>query len=148
VIEAMHKDLIASPVPIVFDHFGGAQAALGPGQAGFDVLLDLLRSGRAYVKISAPYRGSTKAPDYADMGPLARALVAANLQRILWGTDWPHPDTSQGGGRKPTDVSPLRQVDDGRVFNQLAIWVPNAGERSTILVENPKTLYGFGAPRA
>jgi predicted TIM-barrel fold metal-dependent hydrolase len=144
VIQAMHQDLVASPVPVVFDHFGGAQAAPGTGQAGFDVLLDLVRSGRAYVKISAPYRGSTRAPDYEDMGPLAKALVAANVQRILWGTDWPHPDTSQGGGRKPTDISPLRQVDDGRVFNQFAIWVPKQTERSTILVENPKVLYGFG----
>jgi predicted TIM-barrel fold metal-dependent hydrolase len=143
VIDAMQKDLAASPVPVVFDHFGGAQAALGPGQRGFDVLLDLLRTGRAFVKLSAPYRGSNAAPDYADMATLARALIRANVRRVLWGTDWPHPDTSHIEGRKPTDISPLRQVDDGRVSNQLALWAPDAADRKTILVDNPGILYRF-----
>src|SRR3954463_2720255 len=56
VIEAMHDDIVASPVPVVFDHFGGAQAAGNPSQRGFGVLMNLVRSGRAYVKVSAPYR--------------------------------------------------------------------------------------------
>lgn len=140
VIEAMQKELAASPVPVVFDHFGGAQAAAGRSQRGFDVLLDLVRSGRAYVKVSAPYRGSTAAPDFADMAPLAKALIAANVRRILWGTDWPHPDTTPG--RAPTEISPLRQIDDGRVFNQFGSWT-TAAERKSILVDNPKELYGF-----
>jgi predicted TIM-barrel fold metal-dependent hydrolase len=143
VIEAMQKEIASSPVPVVFDHFGGAQAALGLGQRGFDVLLDLVRTGRAYVKLSAPYRSSNAAPDYADMAPLAQALIRANVHRVLWGTDWPHPDTSQAAGRKPTDISPLRQIDDGRVFNQFALWAPDAADRKTILVDNPGTLYGF-----
>ena len=140
VIEAMQKDVAQSPVPVVFDHFGGAQASSGPSQRGFDVLLDLVRSGRAYVKVSAPYRGSTASPDFGDMGPFAKALIAANVRRILWGTDWPHPDTTPG--RAPTEISPLRQIDDGRVFNQFGSWT-TASERSTILVENPRELYGF-----
>ena len=69
------------------------------------------------------------------------ALMAANVQRILWGTDWPHPDTTPG--RQPTEVSPLRQIDDGRVFNQFAAWAPDARVRKAILVDNPATLYGF-----
>jgi predicted TIM-barrel fold metal-dependent hydrolase len=145
VIQAMQRELAASPVAVVFDHFGGAQAGPGTSQPGFDVLLDLVRSGRAYVKISAPYRGSANAPDFADMGPLARALIAANVRRILWGTDWPHPDTARGSGRKPTDISPLRRVDDGRLFNQFASWAATASDRSAILVDNPRTLYGFAA---
>jgi len=140
VVEAMQRDVAASPVPVVFDHFGGAQATGGPAQRGFDVLLDLVRSARAYVKVSAPYRGSTAAPDFGDMGPLAKALIAANVRRILWGTDWPHPDTTPG--RAPTEISPLRQIDDGRVFNQLATWATSV-ERTAILVENPRELYGF-----
>jgi predicted TIM-barrel fold metal-dependent hydrolase len=143
VIQAMHKDIAAAPVPVVFDHFGGAQASLGTGQPGFEALLDLVRSGRAYVKLSAPYRGSVRGPDYADMAPLAKALIAANVDRILWGTDWPHPDTSQAAGRRATDISPLRQVDDGRVFNQFARWAPSSKQRTTILVDNPRVLYGF-----
>jgi predicted TIM-barrel fold metal-dependent hydrolase len=142
-IDAMKSHLMASPVPVVFDHFGGAQAALGTKQPGFDVLLDLVRAGKAYVKISGAYRSSTQAPDYPDAAPLARALVAANAQRILWGTDWPHPDSAQVAGRKATDIAPLLQIDDGRVFNQLAIWAPDAAVRKTILVDNPARLYGF-----
>jgi predicted TIM-barrel fold metal-dependent hydrolase len=92
------------------------------------------------VKVSAPYRGSTAAPDFGDMGPLATALISANVRRILWGTDWPHPDTTPG--RPPTEISPLRQIDDGRVFNQFATWATGS-ERTTILVDNPRDLYGF-----
>ena len=142
-IDAMRKELAASPVPVVFDHFGGAQAALGLEQRGFDVLLDLVRTGRVYVKLSAPYLGSMAAPDYADLAPLAEALIRANVHRVLWGTDWPHPSASQAAGRTPADISPLRQIDDGRVFNQFAMWAPNAADRKTILVDNPNMLYGF-----
>ena len=73
------KDLVlAAPVPVVFDHFGGAQAPLGVGQPGFGDLVELVRSGKAYVKISGAYRASTQAPDYPDVAPLAKALIAAN----------------------------------------------------------------------
>jgi predicted TIM-barrel fold metal-dependent hydrolase len=143
VIQALRDDVLASPLPIVFDHFGGARGALGAGQPGFDALLELVQKGHAYVKISAPYRGSKESPDYADMAPLAKALVAANPERILWGTDWPHPDTSQVPGRKNTDISPFLPIDDVRVLNQLAVWAPGARLRRTILVDNPARLYGF-----
>ena len=90
-------------IPIVFDHFGGARAELGSRQPGFAELVDLVRSGRAYVKISGAYRASTLAPDYADVVPLARALIAANPERIVWGTDWPHPDAADAArGSRPT----------------------------------------------
>jgi predicted TIM-barrel fold metal-dependent hydrolase len=138
------KDLVASsPVPVVFDHFGGAQAELDTGQPGFSDLLDLVKSGKAYVKISGAYRASKLAPDYPDAVPLARALIAANPDRIVWGTDWPHPDSSTQPGRKPTDLAPLYQIDDGRLFNQLPLWAPDAAIRKTILVDNPARLYGF-----
>jgi predicted TIM-barrel fold metal-dependent hydrolase len=143
VIAAVKDQVMAAPVPIVFDHFGGAQASLGARQPGFDVLLELVRTGKTYVKISAAYRSSTQGPDYTDVAPLAQALIAANPRRILWGTDWPHPDTSQVAGRKATDIAPLYQIDDGRVLSQLAIWAPDAAQRKLILVENPAKLYGF-----
>lgn len=136
------KDLVmASPVPVVFDHFGGAQAALGTSQPGFSDLLDLVRSGKAYVKISGAYRASTKAPDYPDVVPLAKALIAANAGRIVWGTDWPHPNSDSG---KPiTEVTPLYQIDDGRLLDQLPVWAPDAATRKLILVDNPVRLYQF-----
>jgi predicted TIM-barrel fold metal-dependent hydrolase len=138
------KDLVAtSPVPVVFDHFGGAQAELGVEQPGFADLLELVRSGKAYVKISGAYRASKLAPDFPDAAPLARALIAANSERIIWGTDWPHPDSSTVPGRKPTDVAPLFQIDDGRLLNQLPVWAPDEATRKSILVDNPARLYGF-----
>jgi predicted TIM-barrel fold metal-dependent hydrolase len=138
------KDLVGeAAVPVVFDHFGGAQASLGIQQAGFEALLDLVRTGKAYVKMSAPYLASTQTPDYPDVTPLARALVAANPERLVWATNWPHPDSSQVPGRKATDIAPLRPIDDGRMFNRLAVWVPDPAQRKTILVENPARLYGF-----
>jgi predicted TIM-barrel fold metal-dependent hydrolase len=138
------KDLVAaSPVPAVFDHFGGAQAALGVAQPGFSDMLDLVKSGKAYVKISGAYRASKLAPDYPDVVPLAQALIAANPDRIVWGTDWPHPDSVTPPGRKVTDVTPLLQIDDGRLLNQLPVWAPDAAMRKKILVDNPARLYGF-----
>jgi predicted TIM-barrel fold metal-dependent hydrolase len=138
------KDLVAaSPVPVVFDHFGGALGELGPEQPGFADLLELLRSGKAYVKISGAYRASKLAPDYADVAPLAHALIAANSDRIVWGTDWPHPQSNPLPGKTAMDVSPLYQIDDGRLLNQLPVWAPDAAIRRKILVDNPARLYGF-----
>lgn len=138
------KDLVATaPVPVVFDHFGGAEAALGTGQPGFADLLGLVKSGKAHVKISGAYRASRLAPDYADAAPLAQALIAANAERIVWGTDWPHPDSVTPAGKKVTDVTPLYQIDDGRLLNQLPVWAPDAAIRKIILVDNPARLYGF-----
>ncbi len=138
------KDLVTnSPVPVVFDHFGGARADLGVGQPGFSDLVDLVKSGKAHVKISGAYRSSKLAPDYSDIVPFAQALIAANPDRIVWGTDWPHPDSVTPPGKQPTDVTPLFQIDDGRLFNQLPIWAPDAAIRKKILVDNPARLYGF-----
>jgi predicted TIM-barrel fold metal-dependent hydrolase len=138
------KDLVAaSPVPVVFDHFGGAEASLGIEQPGFADLLDLVKSGKAYVKISGAYRASKLGPDFADAAPLAQALIGANAERIIWGTDWPHPDSVTPPGKQISDVTPLFQIDDGRLLNQLPVWAPDAATRKRILVDNPTRLYGF-----
>jgi predicted TIM-barrel fold metal-dependent hydrolase len=140
------KDLVlASPVPVVFDHFGRAQAALGVAQPGFSDLVELLRSGKAYVKISGAYRVSHQGPDFADAAPLAKALIAANPERIVWGTDWPHPNSEPMPGYGAMDVRPFFPIDDGRLLNQLPVWAPEAGVRKQILVDNPVRLYGFAA---
>jgi len=136
------KDLVpAAPMPVVFDHFGGAQADLGLEQPGFADLLALVKSGKAYVKISGAYRVSKLAPDYPDAAPFARALIAANPDRIIWGSDWPHPNSSSG--KPATELTPLYQIDDGRLLNQLPVWAPDAAIRKKILVDNPVKLYGF-----
>ena len=138
------KDIVATaPMPLVFDHFAGATASLGTDQPGFADLLQLVKAGKAYVKISGAYRASSQAPDYADVTPFAKALIAANPERIIWGTDWPHPDSVTPPGKMASDVTPLYQIDDGRLLNQLAVWAPDAATRKKILVENPARLYGF-----
>jgi predicted TIM-barrel fold metal-dependent hydrolase len=106
-------------------------------------VLDLVRSGKAYVKISGAYRVSSEAPDYPNVAPLARALIAANPDRIVWGSDWPHPDSTTRRGRSPTDIAPPISVDDGRLLNQLAVWAPDPALRNKILVDSPARLYGF-----
>jgi predicted TIM-barrel fold metal-dependent hydrolase len=138
VIAGLNDIVLASPVPVMFDHFGGAEGAAGLQQPGFDKLLQLVESGKGYVKISGAYRASDNAPDYPDAAPLARALVRANPQRILWGSDWPHPDTRPTNG-----VSPPLRADDGHLLNLLATWVPDETLRHRILVDNPAGLYGF-----
>jgi predicted TIM-barrel fold metal-dependent hydrolase len=134
------KDLVAaSPVPVVFDHFGGAEPELGMQQPGFPELVELVRSGKAYVKISV--NGGPR--DYSGFLPLAQTLIAANAGRIIWGTNWPHPNSATPPGRRATDVTPLFQVDDGRVLNLLPNWAPDAAIRKRILVDNPSRLYAF-----
>ena len=129
-LEGLQDVLMASPIPVVIDHFAAAQASGGIRQRGFDVLLNLMRSGRIYLKISREHNISTQAPDYPDVAALVTALVAANPDRILWATDWPHVNGPKG-------------VDDGRIFNQFAVWVSDPAQRRTILTDNPARLYGF-----
>jgi predicted TIM-barrel fold metal-dependent hydrolase len=142
VIAALQGAVMDLPAPVVFDHFGGAVGAGGVDQQGFGALLEMVRSGKAYVKISAAYRVSAR-PDYSDAAPLAKALIAANPDRVIWGSDWPHPDSVPVPGRKPTDLAPLLQVDDGKVLNLLPSWTGDQTVRHKILVDNPARLYGF-----
>lgn len=141
VVRALADELAALPVPVVFDHFALARAEAGAGQPGFAELADLLRSGAAYVKLSAPHRISV-APEHADVAPMVRALVAAAPDRALWGTDWP-----QTGGRARTaanrlTVEPFEKIDDRVALARLLDWTgPDAGRR--ILVDTPVALYDF-----
>jgi predicted TIM-barrel fold metal-dependent hydrolase len=140
-IEAIREDVMESPVAVSFDLFGGAQPVLGVHQPGFDTLLGLLHGGKAYVNVSGPYRISEQAPDYLDVAPIAKALIAANPRRIIWGSDWPH--SQQIPGRPVSETTPLFQIDDGRDLNRLATWTSGVDQLRLILVENPARLYGF-----
>jgi predicted TIM-barrel fold metal-dependent hydrolase len=142
-VAALQDRFAALPMPVVFDHFAGAKAALGVSQPGFDAVLNLVRSGKAYVKISGAYRASEQAPDYAEVAPFARALIEANADRIVWGTDWPHPDSRILPDRRATDIAPPLPVDDGRLLNLLPEWAPDPAVRKKILVDNPARLYGY-----
>jgi predicted TIM-barrel fold metal-dependent hydrolase/predicted NBD/HSP70 family sugar kinase len=142
VVVGLSEAIARLHVPIVFDHFGGAQAEGGVDQPGFAELLALVAAGHAYVKVSAAYRSSQKAPAYDDVAPLARALIAANPERILWGTDWPHPHAAAPGAALDV-IAPFYDIDDGLALNQLRRWAPSAAIRRKILIENPARLYGF-----
>jgi predicted TIM-barrel fold metal-dependent hydrolase len=143
VIAALRDELRKLPTILVFDHFGRAAAAKGPAQAGFDALLALVSEGKAYVKISAPHRISSL-PDFADAAPLARALIAANADRMLWGSDWPHTmGAPKGERRDPHVIERFRPIDDGSALNRLQGWTRDRSEFEKILVHNPARLYDY-----
>lgn len=141
-VAALHDTIRDLPIPIVFDHFAGAKAAEGPGQPDLTALLSLMRQGKAYVKLSAPRRIS-KLPDHRDAGEIARVLIDANPERVLWGSDWPHPGTWPGIPRNPDILERLHPDDDGLALNRLRSWAGSADTMRRILVENPARLYGF-----
>lgn len=116
---------------VVIDHMGRPDPARGTGAPGFQALTRLLRSGRGWAKLSAPYRTSLMPPPYADMTPFAHALVEAAPDRLVWGSDWPHVLLE-------TEIP-----NDGDLVDQIAVWVPDDGLRKRILVDNPERLYGF-----
>ncbi len=118
--------LAALPIEVVVDHMGGVRAADGVAAPGFQALLRLLGTGRAWVKLSG-YRISA-GPPFDDIAPFARALLQAAPERCLWGTDWPHPSLG--------DWMP----DDGRLLDLLGEWAPDAATRR-VLVDNPARLY-------
>jgi predicted TIM-barrel fold metal-dependent hydrolase len=145
VLSALAGMIRALPVTLVVDHFGSARAASGVGQQGFDVLLSLVGEGRAYVKLSAAHRISEHA-DCADAAPLARALIAANPERVLWGSDWPHCAARRQPGWTRESIEPFDPIDDGPALGRLAGWVRSEAQLRLILVDNPARLYGFQEP--
>jgi predicted TIM-barrel fold metal-dependent hydrolase len=140
--QALRVELAAVAAPIVIDHFGEPRVADGIGQPGFISVMELVKSGRAYVKFSNADNLAAQT-DLSDVTPFAKALIAANPQRIVWGTAWPHPSAGAVPGRKPTDLALHRQTDDGQVMNMLAVWAPDPALRKMILVDNAARLYDF-----
>jgi len=120
----------ALPVDLVFDHVGWPDVDAGADDAGFQKLLRLLDTGKVWIKLSALYRFS-KAPFY-DTDPLIEALVRANPERCLWGSDWPH--LMLGGAEMPVTAHLLD------AFHRV---VTSDADRAQILVKNPATLFKF-----
>ncbi|WP_454252788.1 amidohydrolase family protein [Pseudomonas sp. Marseille-Q7302] len=121
------------PARLVIDHLGHVPQPEGVNSAAFAVLGRLLDGGRTWVKLSGPYiRSRSGPPDYADVGAVARELVRRHPERLLWGSDWPHP--TMPASNKP---------DDGHIFDLLAEWAPDDQTRTAILRDNPVSLYGF-----
>jgi 2-pyrone-4,6-dicarboxylate lactonase len=103
----------------------------GIGDPHFQALLRLVGDGGIYVKVSAPYRMSTQFPGYEDIRAFHDALVAANPERLMWGSDWPHPSIA-------AEVMP----DDGHLLDLLMAWTTDEATRRRILVETPARLFG------
>jgi predicted TIM-barrel fold metal-dependent hydrolase len=142
VIAALHDVIRDLPVMVVFDHFARVKAVGGPDQPEFAAVLSLMRIGKAYVKLSAPRRISNF-PDHRDVGAIAGAFLRANPERVLWGSDWPHPGARPGGARDPDQIEPFYPDDDGLALNRLNSWMGSADVTRQVLVENPARLYGF-----
>ena len=127
-LDAMFKKI---PVPMVIDHMGRVKAADGLEQPAFKVLLEWMRNDKFWVKVCGAERVSSKGPPFTDAVPFARKLIEVAPERILWGTDWPHPNV---GKHMPNDGD---LVD---LFPQMA---PEPELQKKILVDNPACLYGF-----
>ena len=139
-IDALREVIPALPVPVVFDHFGHLEAKKGMQQPGLPVLIDLMKSGKVYVKLSAPYRIS-ELEGYVDAKGYVEAMVAANPERVLWGSDWPHTIPAPGKKRTREGIELLRHEDDGLALDRIARWVPDHEQLKKLLAENPGRLY-------
>lgn len=129
----MDKTLGEFPIEVVVDHMGRPDIDAGTGAPGFQALLRLLRGGRAWCKLSAPYRTSKIQPGFQDIDVFAQALVETAPDRLVWGGDWPHVNMEEG---KP-------MPNDGDLFDKMMTWAPTEELRRKILVTNPEKLYGF-----
>ncbi|MFZ9234491.1 MAG: amidohydrolase family protein [Hylemonella sp.] len=127
----LDQQLAGFPVDVVFGHLGYLPTQLGIGDAGFQALLRLLQAGRAWVKLTGPYRLSGSKLPYADVVPFAHALLDAAPRQIVWGSDWPHVMVK---GAMP---------NDGDLMDILSTWIPDPSIRHQVLVSNPERLYGF-----
>ena len=129
----LDRQLATIPAPMVFGHLGYVKVARGLETPGFAGLLRLMADGRAWVKLTAPYRLTDSALPYAGVEDFAARLVEARPDRLVWGSDWPHV------------IVKSAMPNDGDLADLFARWVPDAATRRRILVDNPAELYGFGA---
>ena len=125
--------LSSASVPISIGHFAYQPATAGINSDGFKTLLKLVKDGNTWIKISGANRVSeTDLPPYDDVLPMARALVEANSDNVMWGTDWPHPNKYE--------VNP----NDGDLVNWFGEWITDDTMRKQIMVTNSELFYDFG----
>ncbi|MEO7727458.1 MAG: amidohydrolase family protein [Burkholderiales bacterium] len=119
------------PVDTVYGHFGYMKTDHGTGNPGFQALLRMMQAGRAWVKLTAPYRISAQPLPHADTNAYAHSLLRAAPSQVVWGSDWPHV------------LVKTAMPNDGDLANMLATSIPDAALRKQVLVDNPARLYGF-----
>jgi predicted TIM-barrel fold metal-dependent hydrolase len=119
------------PTPIVFDHMGRLPQPSPLDHPAYKIIRAMLDKGRTWMKLSGAYmETNVGAPTYSDKVAVAQAYIKAAPERMVWGSDWPHPTEKD----KPNDAT---------LFDLLAAWAPDAAQRERILVSNPEALYGF-----
>jgi len=131
--------LASLPAPLAIDHMGHMEPGQGLGQPGVRALLRLVETGRVWVKL-CPYRTDLAGFPWAEAGSLARALASAAPERLVWGTDWPHPDIA---GAAPGIPGPM--PNDADLLDALGEWLEDQALIGRILVDNPEALYGFAS---
>ena len=126
------QDLLSRlAAPIVLDHMGHLPQPEGIDHPAFGIIRRLIDKGRTWVKLSVTYDSSKDGPPgYADVNKIGQAYVKAAPERLVWGSNWPHPSEE----KKP---------DDAMLFDLIAQWAPEEATRNRILVDNPQTLYRF-----
>jgi D-galactarolactone isomerase len=130
-IVAIRDLLNRLPAPIVLDHMAHMPQPAGIDDPAYGIVRKLIDKGRTWVKLSVTYDSSKVGPPtYADVNKVGAAFVQAAPDRLVWGSNWPHPNETA----KP---------DDAALFDLLAAWAPSEATRRRILVENPEMLYGF-----
>ncbi|WP_321871571.1 amidohydrolase family protein [Paraburkholderia tropica] len=145
VIAAMSDAISSLKVRVVLDHFAGVKASRKADQAAaFATVIELLKGGNVYTKLSAPYRASRNAPDYEDVRDFAIALIEAGPDRVIWASDWPHTGSASSRTGGLDVIEPFRDVDAGHALNQILKWAGNEDMQRRILVDNPARLYDFG----
>jgi len=132
--DATWQTLQDLPCDLVFDHMGHVPTNKGINNHGFRRFLQILDSGKAWVKLSGAYRMTTELnPPYEDTTPFAHLLIRYCPDRVVWGTDWPHPNI------------PVNMPNDGALLDMLWDWVRDSRTYTKILTDNPARLYGFDA---
>jgi len=115
----------------VLDHLARISAAEGTGSPAFATLMRLLDTDRCWIKLASLYRLSAEPYPHRDLLPMIERIVAARPDRILWGSNWPHP------------ICPLPMPNDGDLVDLIPLWLPDAASQHRALVDNPAALYGF-----
>jgi 2-pyrone-4,6-dicarboxylate lactonase len=121
------------PLPFIIDHMGRVKASAGLEQKPFRALLELVKLGNCWVKVCGAERVSSAGPPFLDAIPFAQALVNAAPERVLWGTDWPHPNVGR------------HMPNDGDLVDLVPLIAPSEDAREKLLVRNPASLYDFEA---
>ncbi|NIE82306.1 MULTISPECIES: amidohydrolase family protein [unclassified Burkholderia] len=125
--------LLRTGSDFVLDHMARITAAEGIASPAFDTMMRLLDSGRCWVKLASLYRLSSRAYPHADLLPMIERVVAHRPDRLLWGSNWPHP------------ICPVPMPNDGDLVDLLPAWLPTEALQRQVLVDNPARLYGFDA---